>query len=106
MCLNNIVIWFVYMITAAPSNGVCADESSDKGMDHLAKSPRLHVQENGRSGRCSLERICAHQVLQECEPNSPNNASNNKLKKKVLLWSSYCLLIFGFWLYAKVNRHK
>ncbi|KAJ4894179.1 NAD(H) kinase 1 [Raphanus sativus] len=70
------------LLHKAPSNGVCADESSDKGMDHLAKSPRLHVQENGRSGRCSLERICAHQVLQECEPNSPNNASNNKLKKK------------------------
>ncbi|KAG2306425.1 hypothetical protein Bca52824_026173 [Brassica carinata] len=64
------------------SNGVCADESNSNGMmDHSAKSPRLHAQENGKSGRCSLERICAHEVLQDCEPNSPNGC-NNKLKRK------------------------
>lgn len=59
---------------------MCADESNSNGMmDHSAKSPRLHVQENGNS----LERICAHEVLQDCEPNSPNGC-NNKLKRKVI----------------------
>uniref|UniRef100_A0A1J3JC23 NAD(+) kinase n=1 Tax=Noccaea caerulescens TaxID=107243 RepID=A0A1J3JC23_NOCCA len=61
-----------------PSNGVCADEFNSQGMDHTAKSPRLHVQENGKSGRYSMERICAHEVLQDGESNSPNN----KLKRK------------------------
>ena len=51
-------------------------------MDHIAKSPRLHVPENGKSARYALERICAHEVLQDCEPNSPIG-SNNKLKRKV-----------------------
>ncbi|CAG7876853.1 hypothetical protein BRARA_E02106 [Brassica rapa] len=70
------------LLLKAPSNGVCADESNSNGMmDHSAKSPRLHVQENGKSGMHSLERICAHEVLQDCEPNSPNGC-NNKLKRK------------------------
>ncbi|KAL0719051.1 hypothetical protein Bca4012_068375 [Brassica carinata] len=56
--------------------------SNSKRMDQsLAKSPRLHVPENGKSGRCSSERICAHEVLQDCEPNSPIGSSN-KLKRK------------------------
>ncbi|KAH0849499.1 hypothetical protein HID58_096360 [Brassica napus] len=63
------------LLLKAPSNGVCADESNSNGMmDHSAKSPRLHVQENGKSGMHSLERICAHEVLQDCEPNSPNGS--------------------------------
>ncbi|XP_022559531.1 NAD(H) kinase 1 isoform X2 [Brassica napus] len=70
------------LLLKAPSNGVCADESNSNGMmDHSAKSLRLHVQENGKSGMHSLERICAHEVLQDCEPNSPNGC-NNKLKRK------------------------
>ncbi|KAF8103905.1 hypothetical protein N665_0182s0013 [Sinapis alba] len=71
------------LLHKAPWNGVCADESNSSNgtMDQLAKSPRLHVQENGKSGRCSLDRICAHEVLQDCEPNSPNGC-NNKLKRK------------------------
>ena len=77
------MFFFLVCITAPPLNGVCADESSSKGMDHLAKSPRSHGQENGKSGRYPLERICSHDVLQDGgESNSPNG-SNNKLKRKV-----------------------
>lgn len=69
----------------APLNGVCADESNSKGMDHLAKSARLHVQENnGKTGRSSLERICSHDVLQDGEANNSPNGCNNKLKRKVI----------------------
>ncbi|KAF3585830.1 hypothetical protein F2Q69_00030904, partial [Brassica cretica] len=76
------------LLLKAPSNGVCSDESNSNGMmDHSAKSPRLHVQENGKSGMHSLERICAHEVLQDCELNSPNGC-NNKLKRKLLLFSN------------------
>lgn len=78
-----------------PSNGVCADEFNSQGMDHTAKSPRLHVQENGKSARYSMERICAHEVLQDGESNSPNN----KLKRKVnihLIVATYFILYFFF----------
>ncbi|KAJ4897736.1 NAD(H) kinase 1 [Raphanus sativus] len=68
------------LLPKAPLNGVCADETNSKGMDHLAKSARLHVQENnGKTGRSSLERICSHDVLQDGEA---NNGCNNKLKRK------------------------
>ncbi|WZY73102.1 hypothetical protein YC2023_011955 [Brassica napus] len=65
------------LLRQAPLN----EEANSMEMDHIAKSPRLHVPENGKSTRYSLERICAHEVLQDCEPNSPIG-SNNKLKRK------------------------
>ncbi|KAJ0229831.1 NAD(H) kinase 1 [Hirschfeldia incana] len=46
-----------------------------------SKSPRLNVPENGKFARSSLERICSHELLQDCEPNSPIG-SFNKLKRK------------------------
>ena len=72
-------------------------------MDHIAKSPRLHVPENGKSTRYSLERICAHEVLQDCEPNSPIG-SNNKLKRKVVHSSFVLVQLFAYYIllvYAK-----
>ncbi|CAN6925201.1 unnamed protein product, partial [Brassica oleracea] len=65
------------LLRQAPLN----EEANSMEMDHIAKSPRLHVPENGKSARYALERICAHEVLQDCEPNSPIG-SNNKLKRK------------------------
>ncbi|CAN8258597.1 unnamed protein product [Cochlearia groenlandica] len=63
------------------SNGVCGEESNGKEIEHLAKSPRLHVEQKGKLGKSSLERICAHEVLQDGDSNSCNG-SNNKLKRK------------------------
>lgn len=57
-----------------------SSSNNSKGMDHLAKSPRLHVPENGKLARSSFDRICSHEMLQDCEPNSPYN----KLKRKVI----------------------
>ncbi|KAJ0249064.1 NAD(H) kinase 1 [Hirschfeldia incana] len=53
-------------------------------MDHLVKSPRVHVQENGKTGRSStiMERICSHEVLQDGGESNTPNGSNHKLKRK------------------------
>ncbi|XP_024015026.1 NAD(H) kinase 1 isoform X1 [Eutrema salsugineum] len=69
------------LLHKVPLNGVHAEESHSHGMDHSAKSPRLRVQENGKLGRHSMERICSHEVLQDGEYNSCNGG-NNKLKRK------------------------
>ena len=84
---------------------MCADESNSNGMmDHSAKSLRLHVQENGKSGMHSLERICAHEVLQDCELNSPNGC-NNKLKRKVIYTLSCCGPAIAAYI-ESINKHK
>ncbi|XP_024008676.1 NAD(H) kinase 1 [Eutrema salsugineum] len=69
------------LLHKVPLNGVHAEESHSQGMDHSAKSLQLHVQENGKLGRHSMERICSHEVLQDGESNSCNGA-NNKLKER------------------------
>ncbi|KAJ4887048.1 NAD(H) kinase 1 [Raphanus sativus] len=61
------------LLRQAPSSS-----NNSKGMDHLAKSPRLHVPENGKLARSSFDSICSHEMLQDCEHNSPYN----KLKRK------------------------
>lgn len=88
-------MFFFLVCITAPLNGVCADESSNKGMDHLAKSPRRHGQENGKPERYSLERICSHDVLQDGESNSPNGC-NNKLKRKVVIYNYLLCPVFGY----------
>ena len=81
------------------------EEANSMELDHITKSPRLHVPENGKSTRYSLERICAHEVLQDCEPNSPIG-SNNKLKRKVVYCFGPVICLLYLVGICKVNKHN